>query len=302
MTRPGQAVPRSAMCRPGWCAAITQTRQNRTHWSNTQENMFCMNALIDFSQAYEREEPHLTLRAAFDNATIGEAQMQGYTAPAVDFQRPIQPEDVGRQATLTLTREGQGRVYYAMRLFYAPTELQSQALNAGIEVRREYSVERGRGWVLLESPMHLRLGELVRVDLYIALPAARNFVVVDDPVPGGLEPVNRDLATASKTDAAKATVPYAAGSWWFRYDDWRAFSSMRWSFYHKELRHHAVRFYSEYLPAGRYHLAYVAQAIAPGEFTVLPLRAEEMYNPETYGLSAPATLRVLRTDQHEARQ
>ena len=103
---------------------ITQTRQNRTHWSNTQENMFCMNALIDFSQAYEREEPHLTLRASLDNTTIGEAQMHGYTTPAVDFQRPIQPEDVGRTATLTLTREGQGRVYYAMRLFYTPTELQ----------------------------------------------------------------------------------------------------------------------------------------------------------------------------------
>ena len=97
-------------------------------------------------------------------------------------------------------------------------------------------------------------------------------------------------------------VPHAQESFWFRYNDWRAFGYARWSFYHKELRHHAVRFYSEYLPAGRYHLSYVAQAIAPGEFAVLPLRAEEMYNPETYGQSAPATLRVLHEDQKEARQ
>jgi uncharacterized protein YfaS (alpha-2-macroglobulin family) len=258
--------------------------------------------LIDFSQAYEREEPNLTLRASLNHTQIGAAQMQGYRAPAVDFQHPIQPEHVGQKATLTLKRQGQGQVHYAMRLFYAPTALQSQPVNAGIAVHREYSVERGRGWVLLESPMQLRLGELVRVDLYIALPAARNFVVVDDPVPGGLEPVHRDLATASKTDAEKATVPYASGSWWFRHNDWRAFGATRWSFYHRELRHHAARFYSEYLPAGRYHLAYVAQAIAPGEFTVLPLRAEEMYNPETYGQSAPATLRVLRDGQQEARK
>jgi uncharacterized protein YfaS (alpha-2-macroglobulin family) len=281
---------------------ITQTRQNRVHWSNTQENIFCTNALLDFSQAYERDEPHLTLRASLNHAQIGEAQVQGYRAPAVDFQHPIQAEDVGQQATVTLTRQGQGQVYYAMRLFYAPTALQSQPVNAGIEVQREYSVERGRGWALLESPLQLRLGELVRVDLYVSLPAARNFVVVDDPVPGGLEPVNRDLATASQTDAEKATVPYAAGSWWFRYNDWQAFGSTRWGFYHKELRHQAVRFYSEYLPTGRYHLTYVAQAIAPGEFTVLPLRAEEMYNPETYGQSAPATLRVLRDGQQEARK
>jgi uncharacterized protein YfaS (alpha-2-macroglobulin family) len=37
------------------------------------------------------------------------------------------------------------------------------------------------------------------------------------------------------------------------------------------------------LPAGRYHLTYVAQAIAPGTFTALPTRAEEMYNPEVFG-------------------
>src|SRR5207245_11510375 len=123
---------------------------------------------------------------------------------------------------------------------------------------------------------------------YDALPAARNFVMLADPIPEGLALANRAPTTAPQTDAEKAPVPYAAGSWWFRYNDWRAFGSTRWSFYHRELLHQAVRFYSEYLPAGRYHLAYVAQAIAPGDFAVLPLRAEEMYNPETYGQSAPA--------------
>ena len=131
---------------------ITQTRQNRTHWANTQENIFCMNALSDFSRIYEPDEPHLTLRAYLDQDKLGEAQVQTYKAPAVDFQHPLQPEDIGRQATLTLTREGQGQVYYAVRLFYAPTELQTQPVNAGLEVHREYSVERGRGWVFLQSP------------------------------------------------------------------------------------------------------------------------------------------------------
>ena len=92
--------------------------------------------------------------------------------------------------------------------------------NAGIEVHREYSVERKGKWVLLQSPMTLRAGELVRVDLYLSLPAARNFVVVDDPVPGGLEPVNRDLATASDVDADKGEFQAAGGSFWFRHDDW----------------------------------------------------------------------------------
>ena len=73
-------------------------------------------------------------------------------------------------------------------------------------------------WVLLANPARVRRGELVRVDLYMSLPTARNFVVVDDPVPGGLEPVNRDLANASLVDAAAGDFQAAGGAYWFRFD------------------------------------------------------------------------------------
>jgi uncharacterized protein YfaS (alpha-2-macroglobulin family) len=140
--------------------------------------------------------------------------------------------------------------------------------------------------------MQLERGDLVRVDLFVSLPAARNFVVVDDAVPGGLEPVNRDLATASTMDADKGAFKAAEGSWWFRYGDWSSYGVSRWSFYHQELRHNAARFYSEYLPAGNYHLSYTAQAVAPGDFVVMPVHAEEMYDPDIYGQGAPAELKV----------
>ena len=100
------------------------------------------------------------------------------------------------------------------------------------------------------------------------------------------EPGNHGLATASTVDAAKATVPFTPGALWFRHQDWRGFGINRWSFCHKELRRQAARFYAEYLPAGRYHLSYVAQVIAAGEFVALPAHAEEMYHPATFGCSA----------------
>jgi hypothetical protein len=273
---------------------ITQTRKNRDHWENTQENVFCMNALIDYSRVYEREQPEMRLRAFLDEKGMGETHFKDLRDEPVELQRPIQPEDPGRKSTLKLEREGQGRLYYGARLSYAPDTLKVSAINAGIEIHREYSVERDGKWVLLQSPMRLKRGELVRVDLYVMLPTARNFVVVDDPVPGGLEPVNRDLATASTVDADKGEFQHAGGSWWFRYSDWSSYGLSRWSFYHQELRHHAARFYSEYLPAGNYHLSYTAQAIAPGEFIVMPVHAEEMYDPDIYGKGVPATLVVNR--------
>jgi len=273
---------------------ITQSRKQRDHWENTQENMFCMNALIDYSRVYESETPDLTLRAMFDAEVMGRAEFTDLRDNPVELQRPITAGDPGRAATIKLDREGQGRLYYSARLSYAPQTLKTESINAGIEIHREYSLEHDGNWELLTGNMQLKRGDLVRVDLFVSLPTARNFVVVDDPVPGGLEPINRDLATASTVDADKGAFKHAGGSWWFRYSDWSSYGVSRWSFYHQELRHNAARFYSEYLPAGNYHLSYTAQAVAPGEFVVMPVLAEEMYDPDVFGQGVAEVLKVRR--------
>jgi hypothetical protein len=298
--------------------SITQTRQNRGHWENTQENMFCMNALIEYARVYEKETPLMTVRSWLetrkenerfidklkrfsnilfsrpDREKLGETTFDDVKNPPVTFSHEMAVDDLGKKAIVKLEREGSGRLYYTVRLAYSEKIEKATSVNAGIEVNREYHVEREGKWVLLKSPMEIKTGELVRVDLYVSLPAPRYFVVVDDPVPGGLEPVNRDLATASKVDSDKAKGQYAGGSLWFSRDSWQAYNLSWWSFYHKELRHHAAIFYSDYLPAGDYHLSYVAQAIAPGEFGVMATHAEEMYEPDVFGKGSPAILKVVR--------
>ena len=272
--------------------AITQARGNRDHWENTQENMFCMSSLLDYAQRYEAVTPAMRVAATVDATPLGMAQFGSVRDAAVTLSRPIGPTDPGTRTQLTIERTGAGRLYYSARMRYAPTDDAAIEVNAGIDLHREYSVQRDGQWVLLANPLQIRRGELVRVDLYVSLPTARHFVVIDDPVPGGLEPVNRDLANASLVDAAAGDFQAAGGSWWFRFSDWQGYGVSRWSFYHQELRHDAARFYSEYLPPGNYHVSYTAQAIAVGEFTVMPAHAEEMYDPDVYGKSLPGTLTV----------
>jgi len=273
--------------------SITQTRGKRDHWENTQENMFCMHALITYSRVYEQEKPNMAIRAFLDAQLLGKTKFDDLRDDPVTFERPLTAVDPGRKAKIGIERKGKGRLYYAARVRFAPLEEHATRTNAGIEIRREYSVERNGEWILLTSPMEIRRGELVRVDIFLSLPTVRNFVVVDDPVPGGLEPVSRDLATTSAVDADKGAFKAAGGSWWFRFSDWRSYNVSRWCFYHKELRHDSVRFYSDYLPAGNYHLSYTAQAIAAGEFVEMPVHAEEMYDPDVFGKGMPGTLRVL---------
>ncbi len=272
--------------------ALTQSRGARTHWESTQENIFCMNALLDYARRWENVKPDMQAVAALGDTRIGETRFSDFRDAAVTLSLPITSEHPGKRSQIRVSRQGQGRLYYTARLTYAPRETAAERVNAGIGVRREYSVQREGEWQLLAAGDTIRRGELVRVDLFVNLPAARNFVVVDDPVPGGLEPVNRDLATTSGVDAEEGSFTASEGSWWHDYDDWIYFRARRWSFYHQELGHDAVRFFADYLPPGRYHLAYTAQAIAEGEFQVRPTHAGEMYDLDIFGKSASLRLEI----------
>ena len=274
--------------------AITQTRGARDHWENTQENVFCTSALAEYAALYEKDTPALKANVALDGAAIGSAQFKELRDPPALVRRDNGTADAGRKATLHIDREGTGRLYYAARLSYSPKDQAATETNAGMEVHREYSVQRDGRWQLLTSPLTVKRGELVRVDVYLSLAAARHFVVVDDPVPGGLEPVNRELATASTVDADATEFQAAGGSLWFKYSDWNEYGIALWSFYHRELKHEAARFYADYLPAGHYHLSYGAQAMAEGQFSASPTKAEEMYDPDVYGKGFPAQVVVGR--------
>jgi uncharacterized protein YfaS (alpha-2-macroglobulin family) len=272
--------------------AVTQERGRRDHWENTQENLFCMNALIDYARVYEQSPPALQAVARLNDKPLGEAAFVSVRDDAVALDQPMRAADVGAKQNVHLEAHGSGRLYYTLRLAYAPLRIDPNPVNAGIELRREYSIRRDGRWQLLESPLQVQRGELLRVDLYLSLPIARHFIVVDDPVPGGLEPVNRQLATASTVDADAGGFQAAGGSWYLQYSDWIGYNVSRWSFYHQELRHDAARFYSDYLPPGNYHLSYTAQVIADGEFSATPAHSEEMYDPDVFGKGHPAVLRV----------
>lgn len=295
---------------------ILEGRKDRNAWPSTQENVFALMALCDFSRAFEKDDMDMYVKVSMDSRPLGKAHFKKSADRPAEWTHAIWPQEIGKESTIGIERTGTGRLYYSLVLSYDPTgpdlrEILSRegstgegkaaddspreqvpGENAGIEVHREYSVERDGSWVLLQSPMEIRTGELVRVDLYVSVPVERHFVVLQDPVPGGLEPVNRDIATSSLVDASKETAEYPAGSYLFQLEEWNDFGASRWNFYHRELRFDAARFYSDLLPPGHYHLSYVAQAVIPGEFLIMPAHAEEMYNPDVFGKGSPALLRV----------
>lgn len=273
--------------------SLTQSRGSRDYFQNTQENIFCLQAMVDYSRVYEAQKPNFKAEASLDGKVFGSAAFTDITNPLKILERVITPADPGRKAQVSIKREGQGRLYYATRVTFAPREENAKEINSGMDVRREYYVERGGKWELLTNIAKIKRGELVRVDMFVSIPTARNFVVVSDPVPGGLEPVNRDLADTSQVDANKGSYDNNRASIYWKFSDWREFMFSWGSFYHQELKHDFVRYYADYLSPGNYRLSYTAQAIATGEFAASPTHSEEMYDPDVFGKSTPARFTIL---------
>lgn len=201
----------------------------------------------------------------------------------------------GSTGALKINRTGGGNAFYSVELAYLTTIDEKINRFSGFEIHREYfSLDSNRRWHRLKPGDYIDKGDYVFVNLFLNNRFLRYHVVVDDTVPGGLEPVSQSLGTEYRPSYSQDELEaILSQSKWYR--DFRTDESswppLRPRF-HSELGLQNVRFYSEALNRGKYHVTWLGQAIAAGEFTVLPTHVEEMYRPIMFGKSEPWTLTV----------
>ncbi len=101
-----------------------------------------------------------------------------------------------------------------------------------------------------------------------------HYLVVDDPLPAGLEGVDQSLSTSPQS----VEVPQQ-----YSWDDmfWRGWGW--WSFDHIQYKDEKVVLSATHLPPGTYVYTYLVRAGTPGSFRVIPVTAQEFYFPEVYG-------------------
>ncbi|MEK6208484.1 MAG: Ig-like domain-containing protein, partial [Chloroflexota bacterium] len=182
----------------------------------------------------------------------------------------------GTTSFLAFTRDYQrpGRLYYTLDLRYMTPAKGIDALNRGFAVSHQYT--------LLDAPTKpitsAKLGETVRVTVTVMVQSDHSYVVVEDPLPAGLEPVdarlkNVDPALKNKLDndlAAAAQKQFGGDAYfapWYRwyYSPW----------HQVELRDDRAVLSTTRLSKGIYEYVYYARATTPGDFFVAPAHAEE---------------------------
>jgi uncharacterized protein YfaS (alpha-2-macroglobulin family) len=268
-TRPqNQLIPKTVR----WL--LDERRSGR--WRTTQENMYVVDALATYFRTYEDIEPnfyteillagHLVLNDFFLGRSM--RTLQADTALS-DLQR-------NKQYPVEIKKKGAGRLYYGIRMNYYPKGI-TPAKEEGLTVLKsiEYADDR--------APVGdtIKAASTVRVTLTLVSNQARNYIVLNDPVPAGLEPINTSFTTTAQTGSQNKKSRSSDDDEW----DWSPFN-------HSEQRDDCVLVFSDYLPAGVHTFTYLARAMSFGTFSLPATKAEGMYEPEVFGQTASATVTV----------
>jgi uncharacterized protein YfaS (alpha-2-macroglobulin family) len=183
---------------------------------------------------------------------------------------------------LVFERVGQGKLFYEARLKFAPKSLPRTGLDQGFTVHQTRvkvtpeSISSGLAAVYERGQVEFSAGDLVLNDVIVVAPTPRQFVVVEDPLPAGMEAVNQNFVTTSQNLAVGSATP----------------EGFSYAWHSSELRDDRALFFVDTMPAGLYRFRYLSRATTRGSFVVPPTRVEEMYAPEVFGRTGASRVEV----------
>jgi uncharacterized protein YfaS (alpha-2-macroglobulin family) len=162
-------------------------------------------------------------------------------------------------------KTGKGILYYLLRLKYYPLG-QIEAIDRGFKVTKLYKTLDGA--VIKDNTF--KTGEKYIVEVNIETKMERSFVILDDPLPAGLNVLNPDFETTSGYDLLETRASRDsewAGYWWG-------------NFYRSEIYFDRVQVFADYLTRGTHKWKYLVIATNSGSYAVPHTVVTELYNPE----------------------
>ncbi len=246
------------------------------HWATPQETAWSLLALTDYMAASGELKGDYSYQVRVNGKERLERKVD-----AANLTRPerlvVQVKDLlldedNRIGIARAPTGAPGRLYYTLHLRYFPPSEEVEAANYGVGIAREFLTPAGG------SIAGASLGDLVQVRLTVVAPTDLHYVVVEDSLPAGLEPIDTTLKTTSQemrrllAEARQALQPQGPRRW-FYYNP----------FEHVEMRDNRAVLFATFLPKGVHQYVYLARATTAGEFRVMPARAYESYFPEVWG-------------------
>lgn len=241
------------------------------HWQTTQETSMSLVALTEYlSTTFERDGDY-TYTVRVNGKEIATVKVTPQTL-GKHGKWIIPIEDLGEgDPVVEITRNaGPGapvRASISLRHYRAsdipPID------DKGVHVSRSYTIENGK------TLNDLTVGDIVTVTLSVRFDQHTNYVIVEDPLPAGLEAIDTSLATTAQNLGPKSN------------------DGRDWVWSHVELRDDRVALFATWMYYDNVlTYTYQARATTAGTFNVLPMKAYAMYSPEMIGRTAGMVVTV----------
>lgn len=230
-------------------------------WETTHANAMVFWALNTYLNEFEKADPDFRAKVSMDNREVLTAMFKSRTAQPKTGSAVLPPDT--EKVKVTFEKEGTGTLYYYLKYKYILKKYPEKR-DAGFSVSKEVRDYDSNEPV--KDNRYVR-GKRYIVKIKVSSPKQRFFVVLDDQLPAGFEPVNMDFATEGNEKNVRTS---GSDYWWY-------------GFNHREFYRDRVVFFASTMGAHEYQLQYVVRAVTPGSFHVPLLKAEEMYAPEVFG-------------------
>lgn len=256
---------------------LLQARK-RGVWRSTQENLYVFWALATYFERYESETPDFTAGIKVEQKEMLSDIFKGRSLKTNRKIIPLENFTKGKTLPMLYTCKGKGRFYFGTWLTYAPKK-EIPAKDEGFSVQRLVETMDGKPADLAK----VKAGTMLRIRIIVSTTRDRNYVVVDDPIPGGFEPVDTTLKTESRLEGFQS-----------RSED--RFGNRRWwgSFNRSELYDDRVVIFADYMNAGVHNYSYLVRATTYGGFRAPATKAEEMYAPEVFGYGTAYNVTIVK--------
>lgn len=206
-------------------------------------------------------------------------ERSGASTITQQLARTLYLNDSGLPLPLRKAREA----LFTLQLRYLTPAREIEALNCGFAISHPYSLIEDPG-----TPVdRAHVGDIVRVTVTVVVPQQRNYVLAQDFLPAGLEPIDTRLDIVDPALIAElererrqllqegdAPEYWAPWHWWY-YDPWRQV----------DFRDDRVELHAERLPGGVHQYIYFARATVPGTYFVAPAHVAEGFFPDVFGRS-----------------
>jgi uncharacterized protein YfaS (alpha-2-macroglobulin family) len=233
-------------------------------WGSSYETSEIVLSLCEYLRRTGSVAPELDYGVLLNGVEIGSDSM---TVESHGGYQTLTINDLASgDNEFTIVNRGSEVVYLLTAFRYSAQEGTVSAARSldGPVVERVYELESSG-----EPVTQCRVGDLIRVLLRIELPDEGWYVVVEDPLPAGVEAVRSSvqLSTLEGDSREYGTASAMMGE-------------------------QAAAFLSSWLPAGVHEYSYLVRATTPGAFRAMPAEVILMYEPKVWGRSGSAVINI----------